>query len=177
MSNASPWKAALLGVGAYMLITLGVSAFPSGLAAASSLSVAVLGFTLAAVGAPRPQTSFARPPTWDLPVRMMIATAMVIGITGTAAVLGPRWSGLLSPFPVFACVMAVFAHHSAGPSSAHRVLRGILIGSFAFMSFFVVLALALERTAIVLAYGLAVLVALSVNGASLFVLLRERRTG
>ena len=176
MTVVSPWAAASLSVGAYMLVTLGVSFLPSGLAAATALLVAVLGLALAAIGAPPPQTSHASAPRWDLPLRMIVATVMVLGITGAAAVLGPRWSGLLSPFPVFACVMAVFAHHASGPSAAHRLLRGITIGSFAFASFFVVLALTLERAAIVLAYGLAVVAALSVNGLSLFVLLRERPT-
>src|SRR5215510_4302610 len=172
----SPLSAAVLSLGAFILTTLAAFVVPSGLAVATILSVSVLGLTLVAVGAPPPQASIAPSPRWDLPLRMVVATTIVLGITGAAAVLGPRWSGLLSPFPVFASVMTVFAHHSSGRSSAHGVLRGIIVGSFAFAAFFVVLALALERTTILLAYGLAVLAAVSVNGATLALLLQARRS-
>lgn len=175
-SSVFPLTAALLSVGAFMLVALGASVIPSGLAMATTVSVSVLGLTLAAVGAPPPQRSIAPSPRWDLPLRMVVATTMVLGITGGAAVLGRRWSGLLSPFPVFASVMTVFAHHSSGRSSAHAVLRGIIIGSFAFAAFFAVLALALERTSLVLAYGLAVTAALGVNGAFLIRLLGDQRS-
>jgi len=171
----SPLTATVLSLGAFILTTLGAFVVPSGLAVATILSVSVLGLTLVAVGAPPPQASIAPSPRWDLPLRMVVATTIVLGITGAAAVLGPRWSGLLSLFPVFACVMTVFAHHSSGRSAAHGVLRGIITGSFAFAAFFVVLALALEKTGTGFAYGLAVTAAVSVNGASLFLLIGEQR--
>ncbi|HJZ73882.1 MAG TPA: hypothetical protein VKE51_19220 [Vicinamibacterales bacterium] len=177
MSFLSPLSALAVSIGAFMLITLGASVVPSGLAAAAIVSVGVLGVALAAVGAPPPQVPAIPSSRWDLPLRMVVATTMVLAITGGAAVLGPRWSGLLSPFPVFASVMTVFAHHASGRSSAHGVLRGIIVGSFAFAAFFVVLALALGTTSLVLAYGLAVIAALVVNGASLFVLRGDARYG
>jgi hypothetical protein len=171
MSSRSPLIAALLGVGAFLLITLGVSVVPSSLAGAAALSVTALGLALATVGAPPPRVPVAPRSEWDLPLRMIVSTTMVLGIAGGAALLGPRWSGSLSPFPVFASVMTIFAHRSSGRSAARSVLRGVIIGSFAFVAFCVVLALALERTTIVLAYASAVAAAVSVNGASLFLLL------
>ncbi|HJZ73129.1 MAG TPA: hypothetical protein VKE51_15395 [Vicinamibacterales bacterium] len=176
MRSFSPLIAVLLSVGAFILVTFGVSVVPSGLAAATTFSVSVLGLTLATVGAPPPQSPVIPSSKWDLPLRMVVATTTVLGISGGAAVLGPHWSGLLSPFPVFASVMTVFAHHSSGRSSAQGVLRGIIIGSFGFAAFFVVLALALKRTTITVAYGLAVLAAVSVNGATLALLLQARRS-
>jgi hypothetical protein len=177
MALVSPCGAALLSVAAHMLATLVVSFFPSGLAFAVPLLVAVLSLALLAIGAPGPQSSYANVARWDLPLRMLFATVMVLAITGAAALLGPRWSGLLSPFPVFACVMAVFAHHGSGPAAAQRLLRGIVVGSFAFAAFFVIVALTLERASIVPSYALAVVAALGVNGLSLFALLREARAG
>src|SRR5262249_37107932 len=175
MPSLSPLTAVLLGVGAFILLTLGLAVVPPGLAVATTLSMSALGLTLATFGAPPPQFPAIPSSRWDLPLRMVVATTMVLGITGGAAVLGPRWSGLLSPFPVFASVMTVFAHHSSGRSSAHGVLRGIIIGSFGFAAFFVVLALALKRTTIAVAYGLAAVAAVTVNGATLALLLRARR--
>jgi hypothetical protein len=177
MTVVSPLGAALLSVGAYVLATVVVSFFPSGLAFAGPLLVTVLSLALLAIGAPGPTGAHANAPRWDLPLRMLAATVMVLAITGAAALLGPRWSGLLSPFPVFACVMAAFAHHGSGPAAAQRLLRGIVVGSFAFAAFFVIVALTLERAAIVFSYAMAVVAALGVNGLSLFVLLREARAG
>jgi hypothetical protein len=76
---------------------------------------------------------------------MVTATAIVMAITGAASALGPKWSGLLSPFPVFACVMAVFSHQHGGAGAAHRLLHGVIVGSFAFAAFFVVVALVRTR--------------------------------
>ncbi len=177
MTVVSPLCAALLSVGAYMLATAVLSFFPSGLVFAAPLLVIVLSLALLVIGAPGPSSAHADAARWDLPLRMLGATVMVLAITGAAALLGPRWSGLLSPFPVFACVMAAFAHHGSGPAAAQRLLRGIIVGSFAFAVFFVIVALTLERVAIAFSYASAVVAALGVNGFSLFVLLREARAG
>jgi hypothetical protein len=108
---------------------------------------------------------------------MATATAIVLFITGAADSLGPKWSGLLSPFPVFACVMAIFSHTHGGSGAAHRLLRGVIVGSFAFASFFVVVGLAVEHLSLVLAYMLATSVALAVNGLSLVTLVRKQSSG
>src|SRR2546426_12048672 len=73
---------------------------------------------------------------------MAVATALVLALTATAAVLGPKLSGLLSPFPVFATVLAVFTHRHAGAAATQRPVRGIVLSSFAFAGFFVVVAAA-----------------------------------
>jgi hypothetical protein len=64
------------------------------------------------------------PPRWDLPARMVIATLLVVFITEAAPVLGPRLSGVLAAFPVYAAILTVFGHRS-GAASAVRVLRGL----------------------------------------------------
>jgi hypothetical protein len=92
---------------------------------------------------------------------------MALLITAIAEWIGPTWSGLLSPFPVFATVMAVFSQRTGGPQAAIHLLRGVVIGSFAFAAFFVVVRLMLERCGILPTYSLASLVALLVNGISL----------
>src|SRR5438094_553447 len=83
--------------------------------------------------------------------------------TASLAVLG----GLLSPFPVYAGVLAIFAHRQAGGSAANKVLKGLLLGLFAFASFFLALALGLDRLGIGLSFGFATLVALLVQASTL----------
>ncbi len=51
-------------------------------------------------------------PRWDLPVRMFVATGLVILITSAAPLLGPKLSGLLTTYPVYAGVLAVFAQRN-----------------------------------------------------------------
>ena len=119
--------------------------------------------------AARPQYS-----SWDLPLRMVAATGMVLLITAVARRIGPNWSGLLSPFPVFASVMAVFSHRNDGPQAAIGLLRGVVIGSFAFAGFFFVVALVIKTWSIPATYWLAATVALIVNAISLIRMLRTR---
>ncbi len=111
-------------------------------------------------------------PWWDLPLRMVIATTLLVLITTGAGLLGPKWGGLLSPFPIFTFVMATFSHSQGGPSAAWRLIRGVLSGLFSYTAFFVVVGLMVQRDNLVVVYGLAALAALAVNGLSLALTVR-----
>ena len=113
-----------------------------------------------------------RPPRWDLPLRMGLATLFVVFLTAAAPALGARLAGLLSPFPLYAAILAVFAHLSEGPDAASGVLRGLLLGLFSFAGFFLVLAVLIERRGIGTAFAGAIVVALAVQAASLWSLHR-----
>lgn len=165
----------LRGLGLYLGVTWVVSVPAVSLGVATVLVLSVLGGALRALGAPPADSPTVPAPWWDLPLRMGTATALVLGITSAASALGPKWSGLLSPFPVFACVMAIFSHTHGGAGAAHRLLRGVIVGSFAFAAFFVVVGLVVEHVSLVLAYLLATSVALAVNGVSLVALVRNPR--
>ncbi len=112
-------------------------------------------------------------PSWDLPVRIAVATAFVVLLTGLAGALGPRLSGLLAPLPIFAGVLAAFTHHQQGGAAAAGSVRGTVVGSFAFAAFFVVLAALLEATGILAAFVAAVAAAALAQGLSLRFLRRE----
>jgi hypothetical protein len=112
------------------------------------------------------------PPRWDLPARMVVATVFLILLTGASAALGPHLTGLLSPFPLYAVILAGFAHHRQGPAAAAGVLRGLLLGLFAFASFFLVLATLLVPVGAAAAFAVAIAVALALQGGSLWVLRR-----
>lgn len=105
-----------------------------------------------------------RPPRWEIPARMLVATGFVVLLTAGAGTLGSRLSGLLTPLPIFAGVFAVFTHRFEGAAAALRLLRGVALGSFAFAAFFLALALLLESAGPPPAFACAILVALALQG-------------
>lgn len=115
----------------------------------------------------------ARLPGWDLPARVVVTTAVVVLLTGVAPALGPRLTGLLATFPLYGAVLAGFAHHLQGPGPATGVLRGLLLGLFAFAAFFFVLALLIERAGVASAFGTALAVALVLQAGSLRAMRRD----
>jgi hypothetical protein len=115
------------------------------------------------------------PPRWELPARAIVATGLLLVLTGLATVLGARLSGLLTVYPLYTAVLAGFAHRSDGPAAAIRVLRGLLLGLFAFVTFFFTLTVLLTRTSIVVAFAVALTCALAIHGASLWPLYRGAR--
>lgn len=98
------------------------------------------------------------PGAWDIPLRMVIATAFVFAITSLASALGPHLAGLLAPFPLFTATLVAFAQHQGGAAAALSVLRGLLLGLFSFASFMFTLSLLLVPAGIAAAFGLALLV-------------------
>ena len=98
---------------------------------------------------------------------MAAATALVLGLTGMAAWLGPSLTGLIAPFPVYSTILAAFTQRAEGGEAAARLLRGVVLGSFTFALFFFALAAALQRFGIAPAFGLASLAALILHGCLL----------
>lgn len=163
-----PWPAALAGS---LMIFLGATAALQALAlplwpvvglglAALSVSLGwwpVQGQTAPAGGAL---------PAWDLPARMLTATLFVLALTGAAPLLGARLTGLLAPLPIYGSVLTGFAHHQNGLAGAAAVLRGLLVGLFAFIGFYFCIASLIEPAGVGWAFGAAALVALIIQGAS-----------
>jgi hypothetical protein len=106
------------------------------------------------------------PPRWDLPARMAVATALVLIITGAARILGPDLSGLAATYPLFAVILAVFAQLHQGPGAARSVLRGLLVGLFGFVGFFVTVALLVTRVGLWPTFVTALGVNLAIHGVA-----------
>src|SRR5438552_2449008 len=113
-----------------------------------------------------PAETRAAPPRWDLPLRIVVATGLVLLLTGIAPAIGAHLTGLLSPFPVYAGVLTTFAHRHSG-EAAINVLRGLLLGLFSFGAFFLVLAVGLKAIGIGLAFLLATGTTLVIQGLTL----------
>jgi hypothetical protein len=141
-------------------------------------ALVTVGLALAMLAMPRGEEARrpGPPPRWDIPARMVVATTLVLALTAAAATLGSRLSGLLATFPVYAGILAVFAHRQDGPRPATRALRGLLAGLFGFGAFFAVLAALIERGGVIRAFGAALAVTLALQAAALR-LVREPPTG
>jgi hypothetical protein len=109
-------------------------------------------------------------PAWDIPARMIITTAYVVGLTAIAPTIGPHLTGLVSPFPLYGMILAAFAHHLDGSRSAIKVLKGLLAGLVSCAGFFVVLAVLIERVHVAPVFALAITVALVLQSGSLWLL-------
>lgn len=103
----------------------------------------------------------------ELPLRMLAGAALVFGVTYFSEALGSRLSGMMAMFPVMASVLAVFSHRHAGKEFAIQLLRGALLGWYAFSMFSLLLALLLPQLGIAKAFALALLAALVVQTISL----------
>jgi len=101
---------------------------------------------------------------WDI---TNIATALVVGLTAIAPVLGPHASGLVATFPVYVAVMAVFTQRHQGPAAAVEVLRGLLAGLFGTAAFYVVVHLAIVPAGIAAAFLLATAITLGIQAIAL----------
>jgi hypothetical protein len=172
-SRYGPARCLTLGFAAYAVMTVVARRFDAGPWPTFAVVCVVLAVALVFMPRTRAEPSEQPAPWWDLPMRIVAATTMVLAITTGAPALGPGWSGVLSPFPVFSSVLAAFAHHMSGPAAASRLQRGVVIGVFSFAAFFLVVALLLEKHSLLVTYAWASLVAVLVNAASLFALSRE----
>jgi hypothetical protein len=166
---ALPAGCAAFGVVAALLQRLAPAAPASFVAAVAALVVAR--WLMPHGSSPRARTPA---PRWDVPVRMVVTTALVLLLTGAAPALGPRLAGLLATFPLYAAVLTVFAHRLDGAAPAVEVLRGLLLGLAGFAGFFLVLASLVERVGVTTAFTAATVVALAAQACALGLVLRGK---
>jgi len=114
-------------------------------------------------------------PRWEIPARMVSATALVFVITGVAQLLGPRLTGLLTPFPVYVTILAVFIHRLQGGGQAVRLLRGVVAGSFTFAVFFLVLSTTILAWGVGASFTAAICTGLVTHGCSFQLLQRPHK--
>ncbi|MCC7451818.1 MAG: hypothetical protein IT324_30695 [Anaerolineae bacterium] len=132
----------------------------------------ILALRFTTSGIDTPLASAKRLPSWDIPARMIVATTYVVLLTSVAPQIGPHLTGLLSPFPLYAAILAVFAHRLQGPAPAVSVVRGLVVGLFGFASFFLVLSGLLPQVGITAAFAAAIVTVLTIQAAALWILRR-----
>ena len=173
-AQRSAWPAAVgAGCAAFTVATAALSRIAPPLWALAVGVLATLAVAVCAMPRSRHEARLTSPPPWwDLPARMLVATAFVVALTAAAGVLGARLTGLLAPFPLYAAILTVFAHGVDGAAAAAGVLRGLLVGLVAFAAFFMVLAATLPAAGIGAAFAGALGVALILHGGALWLLRR-----
>jgi hypothetical protein len=134
--------------------------------------VLAVGATLRIMPRSAAETESTAVPGWDIPIRMVTATVIVVALTSAATVLGPTLSGILATFPIYAATLATFEHRLAGWQAAVQMLRGLLFGLFGSVVFFLLLAVLLTRTPIASAFLAATATALAVQGGALWAMRR-----
>ena len=164
----------LVGWIVFFIVTAMLEQFSVSLLLAFVSVVGTLALVLILLPRQQSMVAIVQPPRWEILLRMVVATAFLLVLTSIASLLGPQLSGLLTPFPMYASILAVFTHHFQDAGAARRLLRGVVVGSFTFAIFFLLVATLIERWGIVTAFSIATLVSLLVHGGSLFVLRRKK---
>lgn len=112
---------------------------------------------------PTGQPASSRRLPFDIPIRMVVATLFVLVITGLASVLGPNWSGILTPFPILTSILAIFSHSLQGSNATITTLRGLVLGLLGFTTFLVLQAYLLPSFSIAVSFGVAFVVNTIIN--------------
>ncbi|MEX5350806.1 hypothetical protein WCE02_05495 [Pseudomonas juntendi] len=111
---------------------------------------------------------------WEIPLRMVAATTLLMVTTGFASWLGPAASGMLAPIPVIAWPLVVFAHVQSGCAGMAAMVRGNAIGAVGVIAFYLAVAGLLETLGIAATFALAVVLAVVLT-VGLAAALRSRR--
>jgi hypothetical protein len=93
-------------------------------------------------------------PGWELPLRMALTAAMIVGIGGAAGRFGPTVAGALAALPTVASVLAVSTHQQRGADAVLDLLRGMLGGMAAFVLFCALIGLLVEPAGVAAAFVL-----------------------
>jgi uncharacterized membrane protein (GlpM family) len=156
-----PWPLALCtSLTTWFVAALLLSVMPPSLPLA--LLVALTSLTLA----PRLFPKVVLPPVTvrssraELMCRMIAGAALTLAVTWAGSIVGERWTGLLSVFPLLGSVLAVFSHRTFGAAYAAVILRGLALGMYSFAAFCVALALVLPLLGVTLGFSSSVVVAL-----------------
>jgi hypothetical protein len=80
----------------------------------------------------KPQQTAAQSLKYDIYLRMGAITIFVVLITYLAKILGPTWSGILTPFPIVTAILAAFTHYTQGPNGTLTILKGFMTGFVGF---------------------------------------------
>lgn len=138
------WGLSLLaGFATYLAAVTALSLWRPGLwpAACAVLAALLLAPRLFPVAATSTPPASAK--SKDIHWRMTAGAILVLLVTHFSARLGPQLSGVFAMFPVMSSVLVVFSHRHAGAGFAINMLRGMVLGYYAFAVFCLSLALVL----------------------------------
>ncbi len=167
----------LLGTGGFFLLT-SVFVFLTVPALAAFAGVVVFLFLAyrflpGAAAAAAPAVPVAK---WEILLRMVAATVLVLIITQASESLGPQLSGLLTPFPVYVCVLASSTYRVQGARPAVQLVRGATLGLFTPAAFFLTVNATIAWLGLALSFGAAIAVTPLVHWLAFRLLKRRSRS-
>jgi hypothetical protein len=110
---------------------------------------------------------------WGLPARMIAGAALTVVITQFAGLMGSRWSGLFSTFPVMGSIICISSHLQYGRHAVQEAVAGMTLGLASVGSFCFVLYIFLGHMAMWPAFGLSLAISSSVHALTWLVFKRR----
>ena len=154
------WRLSLLG-GCFVFVALSVPmvqlvSLPVGLLFVGVLLALSVTLRLmpaaAAIGPPQPKLP------WDIPTRMVLGAAVVLGVELAVPLLGSGASGILSMMPVTTSIVSVFSQRTDGPNAVVGVQRGLLMGLFGTAGFTSTMSAMITNAGPLIAFAAAIAV-------------------
>ncbi|WP_194790406.1 hypothetical protein [Pseudomonas sp. UFMG81] len=162
-------KAGVASAALMAILFYGVAAYAfthwGGLYLSIGVALLLIGVLIRVSGRePQPDTlTRPRHRYWEIPLRMVSATSLLMVTTSLASWLGPATSGMLAPIPVIAWPLVVFAHVQGGRAAMAAMVRGNAIGAVGVIAFYLVVAGLLERLGVAVTISLAMGVAVALT--------------
>ena len=161
-----------IGWAAYFIVAAAVLRLHLGLATSFALVATVIAAMLFSFPQGAPFHGGIGEIRYELWWRMGTAAVIVATLTAVARFLGPVRSGVLTMFPAYTTIFAVFTHRQE-PLAAVTILKSVTAGLYTQAVFFIGLALALVRWRLPVAFAVALSGALLMQAITL-VFLRRR---
>ena len=133
---------AIAGWGLVVLAVRPVDGLIAGLALFVTAAVLTLG-TWPQSAAPEASSQSASG-AGEFTIRVVLASALVVTLTGAVHALGPQLAGLLAAAPLVALVLTPATHSERGGAAAGALLHGVAKGSVGAAAFALVLALCVD---------------------------------
>lgn len=167
------WPGALAcAMTAWTAASLLLAQLPLSVPVSLGISLAVLFAAPRLFPRPRGQWSPRALPAQELVLRMAAGATMVLAVTAAAEALGPTWTGLVAAFPVMSIVLAVFSHRANGAGFAATLLRSMVGGFYAYLTYCLSMALALPVAGPGWSVAIAAACAVTVQGLAKAVMMR-----
>lgn len=112
------------------------------------------------------QPLFAPATKTEILFRVIFAFLLVLGITHFAEILGHKYSGLLTVFPIAGSAIAIFSHRNHSAAHAVQSLHSMMLGLLSMLTFFYIAA-ASTSVNFAVSILMAALAALAVQGGIL----------
>lgn len=159
IANGRSWW---LSLGVAAAVCLGAVGLLSQVHLGLALSMGVVAVILLLLASTSRDPQPARPKSERVPLRrrqlakrVVLASAVVVGITLSAGSLGPVAAGLLAPLPILVALMAVSEHRRGNRVAAVGIVRGAVLGLWGAAAFFGSVGLLLPEFGPLLTYTVA----------------------